>query len=86
MLGMAKPQRPPKGNGTDEPKKPQRSGVALNSYIDEDVRFQLDEFLRDYNSKNEHPASLRSSIEAALKMYLKDKGFWPPPKKPDDAK
>jgi len=79
MSVMAKSKPPKAGEPGEEPaKRPQRTGVALNSYIDEEVRAALDTFLADYNDKNEHPASLRSSIEAALKMYLKSKGFWPP--------
>lgn len=65
MLGMAK-------------SKPNRTGAYLNTQIDEDIRAQVDAFIADHNAKDEHHATLRSTVEAALKLYLKSKGFWPP--------
>ena len=65
----------------DEPKKPKRSGVALGTYTDDDIRAALDAYIADHNATAEHPATVRSAVEAALKLFLKGKGFWPwPPK------
>lgn len=62
-----------------ESKRPNRSGVPINTHIDEDIRAAIDAFIADHNAKDEHAATLRSTVEGALKMYLKAKGFWPPP-------
>ena len=78
MSAMAKTRPPKAGDGGDEAKRPNRSGSPLNFYVDEELRKALDAFIADYNARNEHPASLRSTLEAALKAYLKGKGFWPP--------
>lgn len=55
-----------------------RSGSPVNVYIDEDLRTAVDAFISAHNLKDEHPASLRSTVEASLRQYLKEKGFWPP--------
>ncbi|MDB5307049.1 MAG: hypothetical protein JWO38_1251 [Gemmataceae bacterium] len=71
---------PPKKDRTGKsgPKRPNRSGVALGCYIDADIRQQMDVFIAEHNQSDEHPASVRSTVEAALKMYLRAKGFYPP--------
>lgn len=65
-----------------EPKKNKkpanRTGSQLNTQIDEDIRAQVDVFIAEHNAKDEHHATLRSTVEAALKMYLTSKGLWPP--------
>ena len=58
-------------------KKPERSGVALNLRIDEDIHAAMESYIADHNSKDEHKASKTSTVEGALKQYLKSKGFWP---------
>lgn len=75
MTGMAKAKD---GGGGAAPKGG-RSGTSLGvTYVDADIRAALDAFIRTHNQSDEHPASLRSCVEAALKMYLREKGFWPP--------
>lgn len=62
-------------------KKPAREGQSpLNLNVDADLRDCLDRYIEQHNAdeKNEHHATVRSTVEAALKMYLKSKGFWPP--------
>lgn len=76
MAVMAKPK--PVKVEVDDPKKSNRTGSALSLYVDEDIREQIDAYIEDHNDKNEHHATLRSTIEAAIRMYLKSKGFWPP--------
>lgn len=61
----------------EETNRPHRSGVTVNTQIDEDIRAAMDAYIADHNAKDEHYATLRSTIEAALKQYLKSKGFWP---------
>jgi hypothetical protein len=61
------------------PKKGGRSGSPLNAIVDESIRQQMDAYIESYNARNVHPASIRSTLEAALKMFLKAEGFWPPP-------
>jgi hypothetical protein len=57
--------------------------TIINTQIDPKIRGALDAYLADYNGKNEHQASIRSSTEAALKGWLQSKGFWPwPPEEP----
>jgi DNA-directed RNA polymerase sigma subunit (sigma70/sigma32) len=75
---MTQPKKPA-ARDAEKSKKVNRSGSALNTQIDEDVRDQLDAYIEDHNAKNEHHATIRSTLEAALKLYLKAKGFWPPP-------
>lgn len=68
---------------TEKPKaKPSRSGTPLGvTFVDPEVREALDAYIDAHNAKDEHKASLKSCTEAALKEYLRTKGFWPPPKK-----
>ena len=73
MEVMAEPKKKP-----GETKRPNRTGSAINTQIDDDIREQMDAFIADYNAKAEHHATLRSTIEAALKMYLTSKSHWPP--------
>jgi hypothetical protein len=72
MNGMAQRKKP------DAATHPARSGANINANVDEDIRAQMDAFIADHNAKDEHPASVRSTVEAALKAYLREKGFWPP--------
>lgn len=81
MSTMTSPRRPAAAKA-EEPKKGVRSGKNINTNVDDDVRDQLDAYIEAHNAKDEHPASIRSTVEAALKLYLKGKGFWPPPEKP----
>lgn len=76
MAVMAKPK--PVKTEPDDAKKANRTGSPVSVYVDEDIRAAVDAYVDDHNTKNEHHATLRSTIEAALKMYLKAKGFWPP--------
>lgn len=76
MVCVAKEPRKPPGS----PKKPNRSGVALGCYIDEDIRAGMDAFIAQHNATDDHPASVRSTVEAALRSYLKSKNFWPWPR------
>jgi len=79
MSVMSPPRKPKSDAGGEEAKKGGRTGANINTYVDEDLRQQLDAFIEAHNAKDEHPATVRSTIEAALRMYLKSKGFWPPP-------
>jgi hypothetical protein len=54
------------------------SSVQLSTNIDPLIRAALDAYIDSHNKASEHPASLRSTAEAAFKMYLQSKGFWPP--------
>jgi len=66
---------------TEKPRasRPADKGDAtLNTKLDAVIREQMDAYIADHNEKDEHHATLRSTVEAALKMYLKSKGFWPP--------
>lgn len=60
----------------DTEKKP-RAGVAIQAFIDPEVRAALDEYIESYNQKHDHKAGVTSTVEAALKKYLHDQGFWP---------
>ncbi|VTR92172.1 unnamed protein product [Gemmata massiliana] len=57
-------------------KKANRTGVALGCYIDADIRKSMDDYIAKYNETAEHPASVRSTVEAALRAFLSDRGFW----------
>jgi hypothetical protein len=70
MAVMAEPKKKP-GR-----KKANRTGVALGCYIDTDLRKAIDDYIASYNEASEHPASVRSTVEAALKAFLVEKGFW----------
>ena len=64
-----------KGTGGGR-KKANRSGVALGCYIDTDIREAMDAYIANHNGTAEHPASVRSTVEAALRAFLASKGFW----------
>jgi hypothetical protein len=68
---------PRKPTGGKPGKKPNRSGVALGCYVDTDIREAMDAYIANHNETSEHPASVRSTVEAALKAFLKGKGFYP---------
>lgn len=57
---------------------PNRSGTPVTVYIDSDVRAAMDTYISEHNETAEHKASIRSTVEAALKRYLKESGHWPP--------
>jgi hypothetical protein len=57
-----------------------RSGQPVNIYVDDDIRAAVDAYIRDHNGKHDHKATLRSTIEASIRLYLKAHGFWPWPK------
>lgn len=80
MVAMSTPRRS-KPKPAADAKKPARAGANINTYVDEDIRAAMDAFIEKHNEKDEHPATVRSTIEAALKMYLKANGFWPLPAK-----
>jgi hypothetical protein len=82
ISSMARSEKKPESE-----KKGARSGASLGvTYVDEEIRAALDAYMASHNATAEHPATLRSSVEAALKVYLSPKGFWPwpPPNKPPD--
>lgn len=81
MVRMAK-KKPSAGKPAD---KRARSGAAVQAFIDPEVRAAVDDFMEDYNAEHEHKATLTSTLEAALKMYLTSKGHWPRKPKPKDA-
>lgn len=68
-----------KSNSEDEqpvqesPPKP-RSGIPIHAWIDE----QLGEAFRRYLNSMDVRITATSAIEASLKMFLREKGFWPP--------
>lgn len=72
MTGTMPKPTPPAEN------EPTRAGVQLNAVVDQEIRDQLTAYMKAHNASDEHRATIRSCLEAALKMYLKDKGFWPP--------
>jgi len=69
MLVMA--ERKPKK--TQPSKPPQRSGKALNVWIDEELRDALDELL------GQTRRSLTAEVSIALEEHLKKNGLWPRP-------
>lgn len=73
MLSMAK-KKP--GTVKTTPSNP-RSGSAIQAFIDPEIREAMDSFIESYNEQNEHKATVRSTLEASLKMYLSAKGHWP---------
>lgn len=58
----------------------------INTQIDGDVRAALDAYIADFNETAEHKANIRSTTEAAFRMFLKEKGFWPLPNRLKPAK
>lgn len=71
MTVMAKSEKKPGGR-----KKAVRAGVALGCYIDTDIRRAMDTYIAKYNVTAKHPASVRSTVEAGLKMFLEAEGYW----------
>lgn len=67
-------KKPKKTKAAD---KRARSGAAVQAFIDPEIRAAVDDFIEDYNAENEHKATLTSTLEAALKMYLAARGHWP---------
>ncbi|MFO0846623.1 MAG: hypothetical protein U0797_30360 [Gemmataceae bacterium] len=63
-----------KGSGSSG-KKPQRSGVPLNAWIEEPIMQALEMYLDGTDPR----VSKTAALESALKDFLKGKGFWPPP-------
>ena len=59
-------------------KKPTRSGSQIATYVDEEIRKAMEQYIEDFNTKNPHPATVRSTVEASLKAFLKAAGFYPP--------
>ncbi|WP_439628204.1 hypothetical protein [Gemmata sp.] len=72
MVSMAK--KKPQAEGTG---KRARTGAPVQAFIDPDIRAAVDAYIEAYNAENEHKATLTSTLEAALKMYLTNKGHWP---------
>ena len=67
-----------------KPDKPRvRSGDPVQAFIDPDIREAMDAYIASYNAGHDHKASVRSTLEGALRKYLEAEGFWPPrPAKP----
>jgi hypothetical protein len=65
------------GKNPKSAKKAERSGEALNLRIDEDLYAAMEEYIADNNSRDVHKASKTSTVELALKQFLKTHGFWP---------
>jgi hypothetical protein len=63
-----------KGSGAGG-RKPQRSGVPLNAWIEESIMQALESYLDSTDPR----VSKTAALESALKDFLKGKGFWPPP-------
>lgn len=59
---------------------------SINTQIDPDVRTAMDNYIQHFNLDAEHKANIRSTTEAAFKMFLKEKGFWPLPAPKKGAK
>jgi hypothetical protein len=63
-------------------KEKREADVPLNTHLRPLLRKQLEAYIdaqnRDVNS--DHRTSIRSTVEAALREFLKSKGFWPPSK------
>ena len=55
------------------PRKPVRTSVSLHVYIVPAIRDALDRYV-EADSR-----SITSAVELALKKFLTEKGFWPPP-------
>lgn len=79
MSVMAKPK--PDKTTTDTSKRPNRAGVPLSVYIDEDIDEAMRNYMESYNDSHPHRATLRSTVELALKALLKSEGHYPPKKK-----
>ncbi|WP_157368562.1 hypothetical protein [Zavarzinella formosa] len=72
MLAMAKkPQKTPK-----------RSGVPIQTYVGEDTRAALDQFIEAQRLK----PSLTEVVEVAIQDFLIKEGFWPLKPKADSDK
>lgn len=68
---MAK-QRVKTNGGAKDP----TDDAKLNTGIDPELRRQMDQYIADWNARNPHPATIRSTVEAAMKMFLRDAGYW----------
>lgn len=55
-------------------KPPVRTGVALSVYLDKALRESIDKMVDETSPR----PSITAIVEAALEMYLTDKGYWPP--------
>jgi aminopeptidase-like protein len=76
MLTMKKPRKTSAKPQEDEKRF---TSVQLNTNIDPLIRAAVDAYIESHNQTDEHQATVRSTTEAAFKMYLRSKGFWPPP-------
>jgi hypothetical protein len=52
--------------------------MVVNAQIDPEVRAAMDAYIAYYNNNHIHHASIRSTLEAALKDFLRKEGHWPP--------
>jgi hypothetical protein len=57
------------------PKKPARSGAAVNVWVKQAVRDALDLYLAEADPK----PKINSAMETALREFLAKRGYWPPP-------
>ena len=67
--------RKPKAKPAD---KRARSGASIQAFIDPEVRAAMDSYIEGYNSSHDHKATVTTTIEAALRLFLKSEGHWPP--------
>lgn len=51
--------------------------ATLNIQCDPELRGATEDYIADFNGKNESRVSLRSTTESALRLFLREKGFWP---------
>jgi hypothetical protein len=51
-----------------------RTGIPLHAYIDATLAGALETYL----AGTEPEVSKTAAVEAALRMWLKERGFWPP--------
>lgn len=59
-------------------RKPDPVNVFIK--LDPDVRRATDDYIAAHNATGEHRATIKSTVEAALKLFLGGKGFWGTPK------
>ena len=69
---MAVTTKAPKG------KRPNRTAPQLGTSIDTAIREAMMSYIAEYNETAEHEATIRTTVEAALKAFLRSKSFWPP--------
>lgn len=72
-----KPKRSSRPDDKPAADKRGRAGVAIQAFIDPDIRAAIDDYLADYNATHDHKATVTSTLEAALKKYLSIEGHWP---------